>query len=33
MVMFEIFKEIVMVDDGFKDGMREWLVDIFGDLE
>ncbi|MFN9173075.1 MAG: glycosyltransferase family 2 protein [Synechocystis sp.] len=32
-VLPEIPKEIVMVDDGSRDGTREWLVDTFGDPE
>jgi len=32
-VLPEVSKEIVMVDDGSKDGTREWLVDTFGDPE
>ncbi|MCT0253070.1 glycosyltransferase family 2 protein [Synechocystis sp. CS-94] len=30
-VLPQVSKEIVMVDDGSKDGTREWLVDTFGD--
>lgn len=32
-VLPDVTKEIVMVDDGSKDGTREWLIDTFGDLE
>ena len=32
-VLPDIPKEIVMVDDGSRDGTREWLVDTFGDPE
>ena len=32
-VLPDIPKEIVMVDDGSRDGTREWLVETFGDPE
>ncbi|MGL5033374.1 MAG: glycosyltransferase family 2 protein [Microcystaceae cyanobacterium] len=32
-VLPDVTKEIVMVDDGSKDGTREWLSSTFGDLE